>query len=54
LPVLTFLCAKDLEEIGLSQDEMIDDLAERMKRMQVKAREKAQKRNPSATLKRHI
>ncbi len=36
----------------MSQDEMFDDLAERMKRMQVKARERAQKRNPSATLKR--
>lgn len=36
----------------ISQDEMIDDLAERMKRMQVKARETAQKRDPAATLKR--
>ena len=35
-----------------NQDEMMDDLAERMKRMQIKAREKAQKRNPSATLRR--
>jgi Catalase len=31
---------------------MFDDLAERIKQMQVKARERAQKRNPSATLKR--
>src|ERR1041385_2221627 len=36
----------------MNQDEMLDDLAERMKRMQVKAQEKAQKRNPSITLKR--
>jgi catalase len=36
----------------MSQDEMFDDLAERIKQMQVKARERAQKRNPSATLKR--
>lgn len=35
-----------------SQDEMLDDLAERMQRMQDRAREKAQKRKPSATLKR--
>jgi catalase len=31
---------------------MFDDLAERIQQMQVKARERAQKRNPSATLKR--
>ena len=36
----------------MSQDEMLNDLAERMERMQVKAREKAQRRDPSATLKR--
>jgi len=36
----------------MSQDEMFNDLAERIKRMQDKAREMAQKRNPSATLKR--
>lgn len=36
----------------MSQDEMFDDLAERMKQMQVKARERAQKRDPSATFKR--
>jgi catalase len=35
-----------------NQDEMLDDLAERMQRMQVKAREMAQKWDPSATLKR--
>ena len=36
----------------MSQNEMFDDLAERMQRMQVRAREKAQQRNPSAGLKR--
>jgi catalase len=36
----------------MSQDEMFDDLVERIKQMQVKAQERAQKRNPSATLKR--
>jgi catalase len=36
----------------MSQDEMFDDLVERIQQMQVKARERAQKRNPSATLKR--
>jgi len=36
----------------MSQDKMFDDLSERMKRMQVKAREKAKKRDTSATLKR--
>ena len=36
----------------MSQDEMFDDLAERIKQMQIKAREMAQKRDPSATLKR--
>ena len=36
----------------MSQDEMFDDLAKRIKRMQIKAREIAQKQNPSATLKR--
>ncbi len=36
----------------MSQDKMFDDLAERMRQMQVKARERAQKRNPSETLKR--
>ena len=36
----------------MSQDEMLDDLAERMKQMQDRARQRAQKRNPSATLKR--
>jgi catalase len=38
--------------MGMSQDEMFDDLAERMRQMQRKAREKAQKKNPAATLKR--
>jgi len=36
----------------MSQDEMFSDLAERIQQMQVKARERVQKRNPSATLKR--
>ena len=36
----------------MNQDQILDDLAERMKRMQVKAQQKAQKRNHSATLKR--
>jgi catalase len=36
----------------MSQDKMFDNLAERMRQMQVKARERAQKRNPSETLKR--
>lgn len=36
----------------MGQDETFDDLAERMQRMQVKAREIARKRNPTATLKR--
>jgi catalase len=36
----------------MSQDEMFDDLAERIRQMQVKAQEMAQKRRPSATLKR--
>jgi catalase len=36
----------------MSQDEKFDDLAERMQRMQVRAREKAQRRNPSAALRR--
>ncbi len=36
----------------MSQDEKFDDLVERIQQMQVKARERAQKRNPSATLKR--
>lgn len=35
-----------------SQDEMLDNLAERMQRMQDRAREMAQKRNPSAALRR--
>jgi catalase len=35
-----------------NKDEMFDDLAERMQRMQVKARDMAQKRGPSATLRR--
>jgi catalase len=35
-----------------NQEEMFDDLAERMKRMQVKAREKAQKQDPFAALRR--
>jgi catalase len=35
-----------------NQDQMFDDLAERMRRMQVKAREMAQKRDPSAALRR--
>jgi catalase len=35
-----------------NQEEIFDELAERMKQMQVKAREKAQKRNPSAALRR--
>jgi catalase len=36
----------------MDQDEMIDDLAERIQQMQAKAREMAQKRNPASTLKR--
>ncbi len=36
----------------MNQDEMIDDLAERIQRMQLRARAIAQKRNPAATLKR--
>jgi catalase len=36
----------------MDQDEMLNDLAERMKRMQLKAMTMAQKQNPSATLKR--
>jgi len=36
----------------MDQEEMLGDLADRMKRMQVKARDIAKKRNPSATLKR--
>jgi catalase len=36
----------------MNQDEMLDDLAERIQQMQARAREMAQKRNPSATLKR--
>ncbi len=36
----------------MNQDEMLDDLAERIQRMQAKARAMAQKRNPSAALKR--
>jgi catalase len=36
----------------MSQDEMFDDLAERMQRMQVRAQEKAQRRNTSAVLRR--
>ncbi len=36
----------------MSQNEMFDGLAERMQRMQVRAREKAQRRNPSAALRR--
>jgi len=36
----------------MGQHKMFDDLAERIQQMQVKARERAQKRNPSATLKR--
>ncbi len=36
----------------MSKNEMFDDLAERMRRMQVRAREKAQRRNPSASLRR--
>ncbi len=36
----------------MNQDEMFDDLAERIQQMQGRAREIAQKRNPSATLKR--
>jgi catalase len=35
-----------------NQDEMFDDLAEHMQRMQVKAREMAKKRDPSAALRR--
>ena len=35
-----------------SQDEMLNDLAERMQRMQDRAREMAQERNPSAALRR--
>lgn len=36
----------------MNQEEIIDDLAERIQQMQAKAREMAQKRNRSATLKR--
>jgi len=36
----------------MNQEEMLDDLATRIQRMQLKARDIAQKRNPSATLKR--
>ncbi len=36
----------------MDQDEMLDDLAERIKRMQIKAREIAKKRDTSAALKR--
>jgi catalase len=36
----------------MSQDDMFDDLAERMQRMQDRAREMAQKRDPSAALRR--
>ena len=36
----------------MDQDEMLNNLAERMKRMQLKATAKAKKQNPSATLKR--
>jgi catalase len=36
----------------MNQEEILDDLAERIQEMQVKARELAQKRTPSATLKR--
>jgi catalase len=36
----------------MSQDEMFDDLAERIQQMQVRAREMALKRDPSAALKR--
>ena len=36
----------------MSQDEMFGELAERIKKMQIKAREMAQERDPSATLKR--
>ena len=36
----------------MNQDEMIDDLAERIQKMQAKAREMAQKKNPGAMLKR--
>ena len=36
----------------MNQDEMLADLAERIKQMQIKAQEIAQKRNPSASIKR--
>ena len=36
----------------MNQEEMLDDLAARIQRMQLKAKDLAQKRNPSATLKR--
>ena len=36
----------------MSQDDSYDDLAERMRQMQIKAREAAQKRDPTVTLKR--
>jgi len=36
----------------MDQEEMLDDLANRIGRMQIKAREMARKRNPTATLKR--
>src|SRR5215216_2445991 len=41
-----------LRGVIMNQDEMLDDLTERIQQMQAKAREMAQKRNPSATLKR--
>src|SRR6266508_3553085 len=41
-----------VEVATMNQDEMLDDLAERIQKMQERAREMAQKRNPSATLKR--
>ena len=36
----------------MDQEKMLNDLADRMERMQLKAMEMAQKKNPSATLKR--
>ena len=48
---LSFLC-DPFRGASMSQDEIFDDLAERIKHMQIKAREIAQKRSPSATLKR--
>jgi hypothetical protein len=36
----------------MNQDEMLDDLAQRIQQMQARARQMAEKRNPSATVRR--